>query len=259
METITSAAPSGGALLRPDPDHVEARFVEAGGALRQVPWPRVADDVSLEEHSPVRRFPVRHGRRVAPGWWWSATSGRMVLYGSGVMRTQVMLLDRDPSVVALACRPVELVWREGGRSVAHAPQVMARMADGSGLLLDCVGGSGPSARLVARARVASAAADAVGWRYRLVRPADPVLVANVRWLAGYRHPRCAGGRLMSSVMAAFGRERPAVEGVREVGDPIAVWPVLFHALWSGALSVRLDEPLHERALVSVTRGKGGVA
>ncbi|MFE4654846.1 hypothetical protein [Streptomyces sp. NPDC056707] len=42
------------------------------------------------------------------------------------MRTQLMLLDRDPAVVALACRAVELVWRENGdRVVAHALRLMA--------------------------------------------------------------------------------------------------------------------------------------
>ncbi|HSS39237.1 MAG TPA: hypothetical protein VLT58_10745, partial [Polyangia bacterium] len=31
----------------------------------------------------------------------------------------------------------------------------------------------------------------VGWVFRLVRRIDPVQAANVRWLAGYRHPRHA--------------------------------------------------------------------
>ncbi len=91
-----------------------------------------------------------------------------------------MLLDRDPAVVALACRPVELVWREENRVVGHAPQLTARLQDGSGLLLDCAGRSGPSARLAARARAVAAAAKTVGWSYRLAGPPDPVLVANVR-------------------------------------------------------------------------------
>ncbi|WP_437105284.1 hypothetical protein [Streptomyces sp. enrichment culture] len=45
----------------------------------------------------------------------------------------------------------------------------------------------------------------------------------------------------------------------ELGDPIAVWPAVFHALWSGVLRVRLDEPLHERAVVSVARQEAEAA
>lgn len=235
---------------------VDVRFRDLLGQVRQVPWLEAAQDVVFEDGPAMRPFPVRSGRRVAPGWWWSSTSGRLVAYGSGAMRTELMLLDRDPAVVALACQPVELVWREGGKAVGHAPQLMARLKDGSGLLVDCAARSGPSARLAARAGVMAASAKAAGWCYRLAEPPDPVLVANVRWLAGYRHPRHAAGSWMPAVVAAFGSPRPAVGAVRELGDPIAVWPVVFHALWSGVLSVRLDEPLHERAVVSVARREG---
>jgi hypothetical protein len=175
------------------------------------------------------------------------------------MRTELMLLDWEPTVVALACRPVELVWREESKVAGHAPQLMARLQDGSGLLLDCAGRSGPSARLAKRARVVAAAAEAAGWSYRLAGPPDPVLVANVRWLAGYRHPRYAAGPWMPTLLEAFGRPRPAGEAVRELGDPITVWPAVFHALWSGVLRVRLDEPLHERAVVSVARQEAEAA
>ncbi|MFE5097706.1 TnsA-like heteromeric transposase endonuclease subunit [Streptomyces sp. NPDC056638] len=221
--------------------------------MRQRLWLEAAQDVVFERCPAVRPFPVRSGRRVAPGWWWSSTNGRLVGYGCGAMRTQLMLLDRDPAVVALACRPVELVWRESGRSLGHAPQLMARLKDGSGLLVDCVGRSGPSTRLAGRARVVAAAAEAMGWYYLLAGPPDPVLVANVRWLAGYRHPRFAAGARGRSLVGAFASPPPAVDVVRELGDPIAVWPAVFHALWSGVLWVRLDEPLHERVVVSVAR------
>ncbi|MFF7489503.1 TnsA-like heteromeric transposase endonuclease subunit [Streptomyces luteogriseus] len=132
---------TGGAVRREEAAAVEAslidvRFRDPLGCSRQVPWLEAAQDVPFEDSPAVRPFPVRYGRRVAPGWWWSSTSGRLVAYGSGVMRTELMLLDRDPAVVALACRPVELVWREESRVVGHAPQLMARLQDGSGLLLD---------------------------------------------------------------------------------------------------------------------------
>lgn len=239
-----------------DISRVDARFRDSAGTMHQGRWLETVQEVAFEDGLAVRAFSVRRGRRVAPGWWWSSTNGRLVRYGSGVMRTHLMLLDWDSAVVALACRPVELVWREGGRVVGHAPHLMARIANGSGLLVDCVGPGGPSARLVERARVVKAAAEAVGWKYRLAEPPDPVLVANVRWLAGYRHPRFAGPLGVPALVAAFSSPQPAVVVVRELGDPIAVWPVVFHALWSGALNVRLDEPLHERAVVRTARREG---
>ncbi|WP_331768207.1 TnsA-like heteromeric transposase endonuclease subunit [Embleya sp. NBC_00896] len=126
--------------------------------------------------------------------------------------------------------------------------MFARYADGTALLADCPGSPGAGGVRALRAGgVVAAACEAVGWSYRRLEPPDPVLVANVRWLAGYRHPRHRGSPAVeAAVMDAFARARPLIEGVRAVGDPIVVWPVVFHALWSGRLSVVLSRPLHER-------------
>lgn len=234
---------------------MSARFVDLCGIEHEMPWLEAAGERRLEECLPVRQFPVLKGRRVAPGWWWSATNGRLVHYGFKAMRTQVMMLDHDPGVAVLACRPVELLWRgRGGRAVSHAPHLMARLTDGSGLLVDCAGRFGAGRRLVRRAAHVEAAAVAAGWHYRLVGPPSSVVEANVRWLAGYRHPRCAQGRL-PEVAECFRTPLPLLEGVRLLGDPIAVWPAVFHAVWASVLRVSLERPLHERAL-AVAAGPG---
>ncbi|MFJ2136418.1 TnsA-like heteromeric transposase endonuclease subunit [Streptomyces sp. NPDC087845] len=230
---------------------IEARFVGAAGELQRLPWLHVAQGLALEDLRPVRMFPVRRGRRVAPGWWWSATSGQLVHYGFGAMRTQVMLLDRDPDVVSMACSPVELAWLgHGGETVVHTPHLMARLRDGSGVLVDCAGRDGVSKRLGERASEVRAVVEAAGWRYRIALPPEPVVAANVRWLSGYRHPRNGGSGRMAEVAACFARPQPLEEGVSRLGDPIAVWPAVFHALWGGVLNTNLELPLHERTVAS---------
>src|SRR6266568_3241252 len=48
-----------------------------------------------------------------------------------------MLLDFDPLVVSIAAQPFWLRWRDdAGRSRRHAPDLFARMADGSGVVID---------------------------------------------------------------------------------------------------------------------------
>jgi hypothetical protein len=54
---------------------------------------------------------------------------------------------------------------------------------------------------------------------------------------------------MPAVLEAFTPPRPLLEGVEAVGEPIAVLPVVFHALWHRHLTTDLDTPLHERAMV----------
>ncbi|MEU0401624.1 TnsA-like heteromeric transposase endonuclease subunit [Streptomyces sp. NPDC006197] len=238
-----------------DPGLVQARFINDAGEAVQMPWLQAAGEQPLEDCAPVRAFPALKGRRIAPGWVWMATSRCMVHYGFGAMRTQEMLLDFDPQVVAVACSPVELLWRgRRGEVVSHTPHLMARLADGSGLLMDCAGRRGAGRQLVRRAAHVEAAAVAAGWHYRLSGPPLPAVEANVRWLAGYRHPRC-GGRLLGEVSECFRRPTPLVEGVHALGDPIVVWPVVFHALWRQILSAQLEVPLHERT-VAVTSENG---
>lgn len=94
------------------------------------------------------------------------------------------------------------------------------------------------------------ACEEIGWTYRRLAPLDDVPAANLKWLAGYRHPRNAGRLgLTPAVLEAFARPRPLIEGAEAVGDPIEVLPAVFHALWHGELTTNLEAPLHECALV----------
>ncbi|WP_327350302.1 TnsA-like heteromeric transposase endonuclease subunit [Streptomyces sp. NBC_01304] len=218
--------------------------------------------VAFEDLPPVSAFPVIPGRRWGPGLWWSATTGRHVASGSNAMRTQLMVLDRDPRVVGMAGRPVRLLWRNGrGQVRSWVPQLFARYADGRGLLADCPSHAEAGGERAWKAAVAVSAACAdIGWAYRRLEPLDEVLAANLKWLAGYRHSRNRGREgLAEAVRDAFACPRPLIEGVKSVGDPFEVLPVVFHALWRAELAVSLDVPLHERVLVGPgdRQGTGG--
>ena len=128
------------------------------------------------------------------------------------MRDQLMLLDRDPEVVGLACRPLEFVWRDGERVVAHPPHLTARRAGGERALVDCFGPGGLPRRLAYGEGVLRECAMEAGWQYRVEPAADPVLVGNVRWLSGYRHPRCAGEIHSDQVREVFAYPRSLTEG-----------------------------------------------
>ncbi|MGW6489341.1 TnsA-like heteromeric transposase endonuclease subunit [Streptomyces sp. NPDC055056] len=247
---------TGSRYRAPEPGSVEVEFAEADGLLVQRRWTEAAAAVRFERLTPVTAFPVVPGRRWAPGWWWSATTGRHVQHGSQAMCTQLMLLDRDPCVTGLAGRPLRLTWRDpdSRRTLTWTPQLFARYADGRAVLADCPATAEPAGDRAARAAVVLAAAcAAVGFTYRRLLPPDGVVAANVRWLTGYRHPRHrdAGG-LEQRVLAAFTAPRPLMAGAAAAGEVLAALPVLYHALWRGRLTADLTRPLGEHTLV--TRG-----
>jgi hypothetical protein len=99
--------------------------------------------------------------------------------------------------------------------------------------------------------VTEQACAAVGWHYRRVGELDAVFTANLGWLAGYRHSRCRHADRVTALREAFARPRELLAGVRAVGDPVAVLPVLFHLLWTRELSTDLTTTvLGPRSLVS---------
>ncbi|WP_454386645.1 TnsA-like heteromeric transposase endonuclease subunit [Streptomyces sp. JNUCC 63] len=240
----------------------EAVFLDPVGQMVQQRWVDAALAVAFEDLPPVPALPVVPGRRWGPGLWWSATTGRHVAMESNATRTQLMILDRDPRVVGLAGRPVRLLWRNrSGRVRSWVPQLFARYTDGTGLLADCPSHpeAGGERALIAAEAVAEACAP-IGWTYRRLAPLDEVPAANLKRLAGYRHPRNAGRPgLMPAVLEAFARPRPLIEGAAAAGDPIEVLPVVFHALWHGQLTTPLEKPLHERVLVGPGKGSGAGA
>ncbi|MFG2721436.1 TnsA-like heteromeric transposase endonuclease subunit [Streptomyces sp. NPDC048416] len=87
-------------------------------------------------------------------------------------------------------QPFWLFWSAAnGRPVSHAPDCFARRRDGSAVVIDCCPAEHRGPRDCAKFEAMEAACASVGWEFRLFDAPVPVVVGNVRWLAGYRHPR----------------------------------------------------------------------
>ncbi len=155
---------------------------------------------------PVRQFRWSRGLGHFPGWWWAATTGRHVGYESWLERDHVRALDFDPEIVGIASQPFWLYWTgERDQIEAKDAEVFAVTAE---------------------------ACARVGWEFRRVGEIDPVLGGNVRWLARYRHPRCAGtAEIAGRLREAFARAAPLLDGAAGAGDPLATLPALFHMMW----------------------------
>lgn len=195
--------------------------------------------LAVERFDPVRSFPSYRGQRGFVGWWWFATTGRHVGHESWLEREHLIVWDSDPDVVDVACQPFWLRWSEGNRARRHAPDYFVRRTDGSGLVVDVRADDRIEPEDAAAFAASERACRSVGWDYRRVGALDSVLAANMRWLAGYRHPRClrpAVAALLERMVTAPVELGRAVDAV---GDPIVVLPTLFHLLWSRRLTADL--------------------
>jgi hypothetical protein len=233
---------------------VELEFAGDGGHRRV----RLEDcgAAGFESAVPVRSFRWSRSQRHFPGWWWLATSERHIGYESWLERDHLMFLDFDPAVTAVASQPFWLHWNDGRRSRRHAPDFFARLADGTGVVIDVRAddriGPGDAEAFEVTAR----ACNSAGWEFRRVGTVDPVLATNVRWLSRYRHPRCAGPPgVADALRRAFAAPVPLLDGAAEAGDTLAVLPVLFHLMWRRELAASLGSgPLGSSSPVWLTAG-----
>jgi hypothetical protein len=209
-------------------------------------------EVRFEQVKPVRGFPSYKRQRNFPGLWWSSTVGGHVGYESWLERDHLMLLDFDPWVVGIASQPFWLFWDDevSGRRRSHAPDYFARLVDGRALVVDCRPADRIKPRDAAAFAMTRRACELVNWEYRLVGAPELVAVRNVRWLAGYRHPRYRLPRVVAALREEFAEPTALMDGAAAVGDPIAVLPVLFHLLWCGELTFDLNVQLHEATAVT---------
>ncbi|MFE9593433.1 TnsA-like heteromeric transposase endonuclease subunit [Streptomyces sp. NPDC006294] len=130
--------------------------------------------------------------------------GGHIGYESWLERDHVMLLDFDPLVVGISSQPFWLFWQsEAGKGVSHAPDYFARLEDGTAVVVDCRPADRRRPRDVAKFEATRAACTRVGWEFRLVGNPDAIFVRNVRWLAGYRHPRYRLEPVVCELLVAF--------------------------------------------------------
>ena len=190
--------------------------------------------VRFEDAVPVRSFRWSRGQRHFPGWWWLATTGRHVGYESWLERDHLMLLDFDPAVTAVGSQPFWLHWHDGRRSRRHAPDFFARLAGGTGVVIDVRADDRIEPGDAEAFEVTARACEAAGWQFRRVGMVDPVLAANVRWLSRYRHP-AVPGRRGDALRQAFAVRAPA-GGRGRAGDSLAVLPALLHLTWRRVLA-----------------------
>jgi hypothetical protein len=182
--------------------------------------------------------------------------GAHVVYESRLELARLLLADFDRDVAAIAAQPFLLRARAGGRARRHVPDFLLVHADESVQVVNVK----PAGRL-ADPQIAEALAwpgrlfQARGWGHEIWSGADPVLLANLRFLAGYRQPGLLPGELLDEVLAAV-RPGDTIGGVagRALGarTPGEVRAAVLRLLWQQRLATDLRGRLDADSALEVT-------
>jgi hypothetical protein len=217
------------------------RQVQARQVTAAVPWPKTRS---------------ARGQLHYPGYFWSATMSAHVVYESRLELARLLLADFDRRVVAIAAQPFLLKALVSGRARRHVPDFLLVHADRSVHVVNVK----PAERL-ADPRIAEALAwpgrlfQANGWEHEVWSGADPVLLANLRFLAGYRRPGLQPDSLLDEVLAAvspgdtIGDVTGRVSGAHRPGE---VKAAVLRLLWQQRLATDLHGHLDEDSALEVT-------
>ena len=196
---------------------------------------------------PVREFRSYKGRLHYSGWYWSSTLARLVVYESRLELARIMLADFDPSVTGIAAQPFLLTGPDQGRTRRHVPDLLLMSADGGVTVVDVkaasrMGDPGVREQFAWTRRVCGER----GWVFEAWSGADPRLLANVRFLAGYRREALIETGLIPAVLDAAAGQSSAGAIERALSrryPPVLVRTVVLHLLWAGRLQADLTRPL----------------
>jgi hypothetical protein len=232
---------------------VSLRMADGGEAsfpLRRVQARQVTEAV------PWRKTRSARGQVHYPGYFWSATMSAHVIYESRLELARLLLADFDRHVTAIAAQPFLLQARVGGRARRHVPDFLLVHADQSVRVVNVK----PAGRL-ADPEVAGALAwpgrlfGTHGWEHEIWSGTGTALLANLRFLGGYRRPGLLPEDLLDEVLAAV-RAGDTIGGVisRMSGSrrPGEVKAAVLRLLWQQRLATDMSGRLDADSALEVT-------
>jgi len=203
---------------------------------------------------PVREFRWYRGRKHYSGWYWSSTTGGLVAYESRLELARIMLADFAPDVNAIVGQPFRLTGADGRRIRKHVPDILLVRNDGGVTVVDV---KAPFKRddpdVMALMRWTERIVGLRGWGFEEWYGAPPQLLANVRFLAGFRRERLIAEDLIPAVQGAVSAGSTIADIERSLGEPsqVLVRPVVLHLLWTGGLVADMTRPLDALTFVKL--------
>lgn len=204
----------------------------------------------FEQVLPWRTFRWHYGQRHYSGSYWAATTSTHVIYESRLELARLLLADFDRSVKHIVAQPFMLRSQVDDSVRRHIPDYLLLTDDGP-VVVDV-----KPARLLDAPDVVKAfdwvraVVESLGWSFDVASEPPPILMENVRFLAGFRRRDRISEPTLSdlcgqnldgvSVSEALHATQNAEPSVRAA---------LFHLLWNQELHTDLSVILSSKSML----------
>jgi hypothetical protein len=192
----------------------------------------------------VRSPGVYRRQRHMPGRWFSTTARRFLEYESLLERDWMQLMDFDREVEWICEQPLRLRYRKDDDPASHVPDLLVWRA-GTAELCDVKSEERlEDPAFLAQVGATGLASAEAGVGYRVLSEPDRQLLANVRWLAGFREPPADPDGERARMLSALAVHASTIaELLDDAVEPALARPVLMHLLWVGEVLVDVTEPM----------------
>ena len=222
------------------------------GDVVEVPAHRATYDL-LRSALPFRTFRWYYGQRHYSGSYWSATMSAHVIYESRLELSRLLMADFDQSVKFIVAQPFLIRSKVQGIVRRHIPDYLF-LTDADPVLVDVKPRDQVSDTKVAETfEWVQNVIDSLRWRFEIASEQPPVLLDNVRFLAGYRRPQSINEAALRALRATHFDNVTFGDAVRNaVGAEPLVRAALLHMLWTHEVSADLSKVLSSQSILNPT-------
>jgi len=233
-------------MVMPQGNSLPVVEIVLNGAPERLPLAELTPSL-LRQCGAVRGFRWHKGQSHFPGSYWSSTTSGFVGYESRLELSRLLLADHDPDVAWVVSQPFRLIGRDyRGRARRHVPDyALAYESDHAMKVVNV-----KPAPMLSNPKVSEPLAwahgllEAVGITTEIWSFADPQVLINLRYLAGFRNPALVPTVDVARAVDAVGAKRHLRDAERELVDTIdQPRPALLRALWMGRLRCDLYRPI----------------
>lgn len=224
---------------------------DADGAERETNFGNASEDV-LRTAQPWRTFRWYYGQRHYSGTYATATMNQSAIYESRLELARLLLADFDQDVTHMVSQPFLMRAVVDGKTRRHVPDFLL-FGQNKVTVVDVK----PRSHLDDPTVVATFAwvrkvVENRGWFFEIASEPDRIHFNNVRFLAGFRHPKGISAEILRDLRDQVLVGRTLAESTALIDAPApCVRAALFHMLWRHELSVDLTRRLSSQTAMEV--------